>query len=117
MLSEFNSREFAQYVQHLYRQTKAQKVILSLMLATMPYQRDEKDWKMPLAVDIAKFNNGPDENGHFKDLMIVYQRSLLNMTSILIILEYNLNVGIQNYGNKHVILKFYFTKNFKYFRY
>lgn len=54
---------------------------------------------MPLAADICKFNNGSQKNS-FKDLISAYHRSLLNMASIIVVLEFNLNVNAYtfNYG-------------------
>jgi hypothetical protein len=44
IIRDASSKEFATYVQHVYRQTKAQKVVLTLMLAAVP-TRQAKGWK------------------------------------------------------------------------
>jgi hypothetical protein len=56
---------------------------------------------MPLTMDIAEFNNGPKESSHFRDLIYAYHRSLLNLTSSIVILEYSLLSGMR-YFNSNV---------------
>lgn len=58
---------------------------------------------MPITIDIAEFNNGPPNNQQFKDLLFAYHRSLLNLASSIVILEYNMQLGIKNV-NSQVIL-------------
>lgn len=58
---------------------------------------------MPITIDIAEFNNGPPNNQQFKDLLFSYHRSLLNLASSIVILEYNMQLGIKNV-NSQVIL-------------
>jgi hypothetical protein len=45
IVKDMAAKEFATFVQHIYRQTKAQKVILTLMLAAIPTPPSQKGWK------------------------------------------------------------------------
>jgi hypothetical protein len=44
IVHDASSKEFAIFVQHIYRQTKAQKVVLTLMLAAIPTPTS-RGWK------------------------------------------------------------------------
>ena len=109
MVKEAKSREFALFVQHIYRQTKTQKVVLTLMLAAVPSPPNKKNWKIPLSVDIAEFNNGHQGDIQFSNLIATYHRSLLNLTKTLVILEFDLNIGIRNFTSKVNYLIFMFS--------
>uniref|UniRef100_A0A915NLW2 Protein MON2 homolog n=1 Tax=Meloidogyne floridensis TaxID=298350 RepID=A0A915NLW2_9BILA len=54
---------------------------------------------MPLTMDIAEFNNGPKQSGHFRDLIYAYHRSLLNLTSSIVILEHSLLTGMRYFNS------------------
>lgn len=47
--------------------------------------------------DIAEFNNGPPKSELFADLIFSYQRSLLDMSSAVVSLEYHMYQGLQTY--------------------
>ena len=48
---------------------------------------------MPLTVDIAEFNNGPPGDETFRGLNFAFQRSLLSVVSVLIVMEHKLLVA------------------------
>uniref|UniRef100_A0A914HFY8 Dopey N-terminal domain-containing protein n=1 Tax=Globodera rostochiensis TaxID=31243 RepID=A0A914HFY8_GLORO len=100
IVKEASSKELATFVQQIYRQTKTQKVILTLMLAAIPTPPNQKDWRMPLSMDIAEFNNGPSHSVHFRDLIFAYHRSLLSLASALVVLEYSLHVGTRHFSSQ-----------------
>lgn len=62
-------------------------------------------FRMPITIDIAEFNNGPPNNQQFKDLLFAYYQSLLNLASSIVILEYNMHLGVKNI-NSQVVLNF-----------
>nr|CAD2168686.1 unnamed protein product [Meloidogyne enterolobii] len=99
IVRDAGSKEFTTFVQHAYRQTKTQKVVLTLMLAAVPTPPNQKNWRMPLTMDIAEFNNGPKQSGHFRDLIYAYHRSLLNLTSSIVILEHSLLTGMRYFSS------------------
>ncbi|CAK5085521.1 unnamed protein product [Meloidogyne enterolobii] len=99
IVRDAGSKEFTTFVQHAYRQTKTQKVVLTLMLAAVPTPSNQKNWRMPLTMDIAEFNNGPKQSGHFRDLIYAYHRSLLNLTSSIVILEHSLLTGMRYFNS------------------
>jgi hypothetical protein len=55
---------------------------------------------MPLTMDIAEFNSGPQINSNFRDLIYAYHRSLLNLASSLVILENSLLIGIRYFNSQ-----------------
>jgi hypothetical protein len=55
---------------------------------------------MPLTMDIGEFNNGPQNNGQFRDLIYAYHRSLLNLASSLVTLEHSLLIGIRFFSTQ-----------------
>lgn len=59
---------------------------------------------MPITIDIVEFNNGPPNNPHLKDLLFSYHRSLLNLASSIVILEFNMQMGVKHI-NSQVFLK------------
>uniref|UniRef100_A0A1I8BMX9 Dopey_N domain-containing protein n=1 Tax=Meloidogyne hapla TaxID=6305 RepID=A0A1I8BMX9_MELHA len=101
IVRDAGSKEFTTFVQHAYRQTKTQKVVLTLMLAAVPTPPNQKKWRMPLTMDIAEFNNGPRESSHFRDLIYAYHRSLLNLTSSIVILEHSLLSGMRYFNSNN----------------
>lgn len=55
---------------------------------------------MPLTMDIAEFNNGPQNNGHFRDLIFAYQQSLLSLANAVVVVEYSLYVGTRHFSSQ-----------------
>ncbi|KAL3101676.1 hypothetical protein niasHT_024809 [Heterodera trifolii] len=108
---EASSKELATFVQQIYRQTKTQKVILTLMLAAIPTPPNQKGWRMPLSMDIAEFNNGPPHSKHFRDLIFAYHRSLLSLASALVVLEYSLHVGTRHFSSQTHLLALPINRN------
>uniref|UniRef100_A0A915CMX1 Dopey N-terminal domain-containing protein n=1 Tax=Ditylenchus dipsaci TaxID=166011 RepID=A0A915CMX1_9BILA len=101
MVKEVNSRDFVSFVQQIYRFTRTQRAVIALMLTAVPSPPAQKDgWRMPITVDIAEFNNGPQDNQQFKDLIFAYHRSLLNLASSIVILEYNMQLGAKNFSSQ-----------------
>jgi hypothetical protein len=45
IVRDAGSKEFTTFVQHAYRQTKTQKVVLTLMLAAVPPPPNQKNWR------------------------------------------------------------------------
>lgn len=61
---------------------------------------------MPITVDIATFNNGPQINYQFRDLIFAYHRSLLNLSFSLVVLEFNMQMGVKNFTTQ---VRFFFN--------
>lgn len=115
LVKEVRSRDFVAYIQQLYRFTRAQRVVISLMLTAVPAPPSQRGWRyttsqcvirkrhggcrIPVTMDIAEFNNGPPDDAHFRDLLFAYHRSLLHLASTLVVLEYNMYTGIGSYNS------------------
>ncbi|KAI1728390.1 protein pad-1 [Ditylenchus destructor] len=99
VVKEANSRDFVSFIQQIYRFTRTQRAAIALMLTAVPSPPTQKGWRMPLTVDIAEFNNGPQNDPQFKDLIFAYHRSLLSLVSQMVVLEYNMHVGLRSLTN------------------
>ncbi|KAI6208422.1 Protein pad-1 [Aphelenchoides besseyi] len=104
LVVEMESREFSKFVESAYRQTRAQRVVISLMLTIVPTPPKLPNWRMPVTVDIAEFNNGPPGNEAFRGLAFAFQRSLLNLASVLIVMEFKLLSGQRNFPTQNLSL-------------
>lgn len=63
-------------------------------------------FRIPLADDIKEFNDGPSDDGAFRGLDFAFQRSLLNLASIMVSMEYNLFNGQRLYGSQQLCMSF-----------
>ncbi|KAI6234504.1 hypothetical protein M3Y99_00802500 [Aphelenchoides fujianensis] len=59
---------------------------------------------MPVTVDISEFNSGPPGDETFRGLAFAFQRSLLNLASVLIVMEYKLLITQRNYPKLNLAL-------------
>lgn len=62
--------------------------------------------RIPLTTDIVEFNNGPPGNGAFRGLSFAFQRSLLDVASVLIAIEHTLFAGQRSYSSQHLGVSF-----------
>ncbi|CAD5205643.1 unnamed protein product [Bursaphelenchus okinawaensis] len=61
---------------------------------------------MPLTVDIAEFNCGPQNNESFRRLAFSFHQSLLNLASTLVVLEFNMFDGVRHYSSQNLGISF-----------
>ncbi|CAD5208098.1 unnamed protein product [Bursaphelenchus xylophilus] len=61
---------------------------------------------MPLTVDIAEFNCGPQNDESFRRLAFSFHQSLLNLASTLVVLEFNMFDGVRHYSSQNLGISF-----------
>ncbi|KAE9552234.1 hypothetical protein FO519_004543 [Halicephalobus sp. NKZ332] len=109
LITETRSREFVNFILSTYRQTKLQRCLISLLVTAVPNPRQLHE-KLSVSADIAEFNSSPTKKGEFGDLAFAYHRALLDFSSIVISLEYHMNIGLHVYPEQNLSMNF--EKNF-----
>ena len=109
LITETRSREFVNFILSTYRQTKLQRCLISLLVTAVPNPRQPHE-VLSVSADIAEFNSSPTKKGEFGDLAFAYHRALLDFSSIVISLEYHMNIGLHIYPEQNLSLTF--EKNF-----
>lgn len=61
---------------------------------------------MPITVDIAEFNGGPQLDERFRRKAFSFHRSLLDLASTLVVLEFNMFDGVRHFSSQNLGISF-----------
>ncbi|KAK0423668.1 hypothetical protein QR680_008265 [Steinernema hermaphroditum] len=102
MVKEQQSKAFVAYLHAILTKSKLQRCLLHLLLGIVHAPSTSAIGMSPLSVQIASFNIGPRKHQRFDFLISKYHRALLDLTSIVIGMEYEIKNGFQNYVEHQV---------------
>ncbi|MFH4975517.1 hypothetical protein AB6A40_002226 [Gnathostoma spinigerum] len=100
LVRENQSRSFVTYIYSTLQRVKLQKCLLHSLLTSVHNAKANSAPGdiLPLSVDIIEFNNGSlCRADQFSALFSGYLRSLLDLTAVVIRLEYELKIGLREF--------------------
>ncbi|TKR96355.1 hypothetical protein L596_010386 [Steinernema carpocapsae] len=97
ILKEQQSRAFVAYLHAILTKSKLQRCLLYLLSGVVQHSTNASVGMSALSVQIVSFNCGPKAQASFEHLMTSFHTALLDLTAMVIGMEYEIKNGFQNY--------------------